>query len=148
MFRMESVIIRYPQLIESRANNYIVIENRKILISLIELNSIRLVSSVDSLQYEQFYKKFSLQHIERAPIKSQRIGNFQAKELQKSNSKLVTSCGGRLPAHLLSLHNRASVAGSRSTLTSHRLINTRALVKISIYLFYLSTRSQLFMARD
>ena len=28
---------------------------------------------------------------------------------------------GQLSAHLLSLHNRAGVAGSRSALTSHRL---------------------------
>ena len=43
------------------------------------------------------------------------------KNLQRSNSKLVTLCRGRLSAHLLSLHNRAGVAGSRSALTSHRL---------------------------
>ena len=36
------------------------------------------------------------------------------------NSKTITSCGGRLSAHLLSLHNRAGVAGSRSALTSHK----------------------------
>ena len=59
------------------------------------------------------------------------------KKLQRSNSKLVTSCGGRLSAHLLSLHNKAGVAGSQSALTSHRF-KYKALVKIwhsFIYLF-------------
>ena len=34
---------------------------------------------------------------------------------------LVTSRGDRLSAHLLSLHNRAGVAGNRSALKNHRL---------------------------
>ena len=45
----------------------------------------------------------------------------QEKSCRGQNSKMVTSWGGRLFAHLLSLHNRAGVAGSRSALTSHRL---------------------------
>ena len=46
---------------------------------------------------------------------------------------------GRLSAHLLSLHNRAGVAGSRSALTCHRL-KYKALVKfrhLFIYFLYL-----------
>ena len=53
-------------------------------------------------------------------------------KLQRSNSKLVTSCGGSLSAHLLLLHNRAGVAGSRSALISHRL-KYKALEKFGIY---------------
>ena len=64
------------------------------------------------------------------------------KKLQRSNSKLVTSYGGLLLAHLLSLHNWAGVAGSRSALTSHRL-KYKALVQIRhlfiIYLCYNKT---------
>ena len=55
------------------------------------------------------------------------------KQLQTSNSKLVTSWGGRLSAHLLSLHNRVGVVGSQSALTSYMLkytcLNTKALVQ-------------------
>ena len=43
------------------------------------------------------------------------------KRLQRSNLKLVTSCGSQLSAHLLSLHNRADVADSRGALTRCRL---------------------------
>ena len=53
--------------------------------------------------------------------------------------KIVKSCRGQLSAHLLSLHNRAGVASSRSALTSHRL-KYKALVKIRhlfIYFIYL-----------
>ena len=60
------------------------------------------------------------------------------KKLLRSNSKLVSSCGGRLSAYLLSLHNRAGVAGGRSALTSHRLKN-KALVKIRhLFIYYLT----------
>ena len=58
------------------------------------------------------------------------------KKLQRSNSKLVTSCGGRLLAHLLLLLNRAGVAGSRSVLTRHRL-KYKALVQIRHLFIYL-----------
>ena len=70
------------------------------------------------------------------------VSSTYKKKLQKSNSKLVASCRGRLSTHLLSLHNRAGVAGSRSALTSHRL-KYQAPVKIwhlFIFLFiYLSS---------
>ena len=55
------------------------------------------------------------------------------KKLQRSNSKSVTLCRGRLSAHLLSLHNRANVVGSWSTFTSHRF-KYNALIK-TLHLF-------------
>ena len=47
--------------------------------------------------------------------------SIKKKSCRSLNSKMVTLYGGRLSAHLLSLHNRVGVAGSRSALTSHRL---------------------------
>ena len=64
------------------------------------------------------------------------VSSTNKKELQRPNSKLVTSCGVRLSAHLLSLHNRAGVAGSRSALTSHRLKYKSASINSAfIYLY-------------
>ena len=47
---------------------------------------------------------------------------------------MVTSCGGRQSVHLLSLNNKAGVAGSQSAVTNH-MLEHKALVKIR-HLFY------------